>query len=88
MTLARSSFGETEGPLRTCEASSRSALIEERKREKTASPMSVRGIPSSKALTAVHLPVHFWPAKSRIFSTRGSPSESLTVNISAVISIK
>jgi len=35
----------------------------------------------------VHLPVPFWPAVSRIFSTSGVPSVSLNLRIAAVISI-
>ena len=45
--------------------------------EKTASPMRVTGWPRSRALMAVHLPVPFWPAESRIFSRMGVPSSSL-----------
>lgn len=35
------------------------------------------GVPASSALMAVHFPVPFWPAWSRILVTRGSPSSSL-----------
>ena len=48
--------------LATDEASAALALSpvsEERQRAKTASPMSVRGEPSSSAATTVHLPVPF-----------------------------
>lgn len=39
-------------------------------------PMSVKGIPLSRAEMAVHFPVPFCPAASLIFSTRGVPSVS------------
>ena len=69
-------------------ASSRCDLSAERQRAKTASPMRVTGMPCSSASMPVHLPVPFWPAVSRIFSTSGVPSASLNLRISAVISIK
>ena len=37
---------------------------------------------------AVHFPVPFWPAASRILVTRGSPSSSLYFRMLAVISIR
>ncbi len=40
-------------------------------------------MPRSRALTAVHLPVPFWPAVSRILSTRAVPSSSLKIMMSA-----
>ena len=58
-------------------ASTRSAFIAERQRANTASPMSVSGTPSSSAAMPVHLPVPFWPAVSRMFSTSAEPSLSL-----------
>jgi len=73
---------------RTLEASVRSALMEERQRAKTDSAIKVTGIPRSRALMAVHFPVPFCPAESRIFSRRGVPSSSLKYIISRVISIK
>lgn len=39
-------------------------------------PINVTGIPLSRAEMAVHFPVPFCPAESRIFSTRGDPSVS------------
>ena len=36
----------------------------------------------------VHLPVPFWPAVSRIFSTIGEPSVSLNARMSRVISMR
>ena len=62
--------------------------MDERYLENTASPIKVRGIPSSRATVAVHLPVPFWPAVSKILSTRYVPSFSLNLSISAVISIR
>jgi len=53
-----------------------------------ASAIRVTGMPRSRALTAVHLPVPFWPALSRIFSTRAVPSSSLKYMMSRVISIR
>jgi 6-phosphogluconate dehydrogenase len=40
------------------------------------------------ALIPVHFPVPFWPAVSKILSTKGSPSSSLKPRILVVISIK
>ena len=60
-----------------CAAATRSSLMAERQRAKTASPISVSGMPRSSAAMAVHLPVPFWPAVSRIRSTSGLPSSSL-----------
>ena len=39
-------------------------------------PMRVTGMPLSRAEMAVHFPVPFCPAESRIFSTKGFPSVS------------
>ena len=66
----------------------RSSFTAERQRANTASPMRVRGMPCCRASMAVHLPVPFWPAVSRIFSTIGSPSSSLKPRMSRVISIR
>ena len=49
----------TCGPFKALEASTLSAFMAERHLEKTASPIKVTGIPKSRALTAVHLPVPF-----------------------------
>lgn len=84
--LSPSNLGS--GPLRRPDARTRSSLREERQREKTASPMRVTGMPRSRALMAVHLPVPFWPAESRIFSRRGVPSSSLKYRMSRVISTR
>ena len=56
------------GPFKSLDALTRSSLSADRQRAKTASPIKVRGIPSSKAAIAVHLPVPFCPAVSRIWS--------------------
>lgn len=70
------------------EALVRWSLMADRHRESTASAIRVTGMPRSRAFTAVHLPVPFWPALSRIFSTRGVPSSSLKYMMSLVISIR
>ena len=70
------------------DARTRSSFKADKHRAKTASPMRVTGIPISSASMAVHLPVPFWPAESRIFSTMGTPSSSLKRRMSRVISIK
>ena len=46
--------------------------MDEIKRANTDSVIIVNGIPNSNALIDVHLPVPFWPAVSRIFSTKAS----------------
>ena len=51
---------------KTPAAVTRSAFMADRQRAKTASPIRVKGTPSSKAEMAVHLPVPFCPAVSRI----------------------
>ena len=76
------------GPRSFFEAAMRSSFIAEMQRAKTASPMSVIGMPNSAESITVHLPVPFWPAVSRIFSTSGSPSLSLKARISRVISMR
>lgn len=76
------------GPGMTLEALTRSSLMAERHRAKTASPIRVTGIPLSRASMAVHLPVPFWPALSRIFRTMGTPSVSLNLRMSRVISMR
>jgi hypothetical protein len=43
--------------------------------------ISVNGAPKSSALIPVHFPVPFWPAVSKILSTKGSPSSSLKPRI-------
>jgi len=58
-------------------AATLSSFMAERQRAKTASLIRVRGTPSSRAETLIHFPVPFWPAVSRILSTRGFPSSSL-----------
>ena len=63
-------------------------LIADRHLENTASPMSVRGTPWSRADVAVHLPVPFCPAVSRIYSTTVSPFSSLYPKMSLVISMR
>ena len=88
MNCSRSPSNLGVGPLRTVEAWARSDLSELRQRAKTASPMRVTGMPRSSALMAVHLPVPFWPAESRIFSTRALPSSSLKHITSRVISMR
>ena len=75
LTLSPVFFGV--GPCNIFDASTLSFLIAERHLEKTASPISVSGIPISSAVIAVHLPVPFCPAVSRILSTSGFPSVSL-----------
>ena len=60
-----------DGPFRIFEAATRSSLIAERQRAKTASAMVGAGTPMSRALVEVHLPVPFWPAVSRTTSTKG-----------------
>ncbi len=76
------------GPSSSLEARVRSSLSELRHLAKTASPMRVTGMPRSRALIAVHFPVPFWPAESRIFSTNGVPSSSLKRRTSRVISMR
>ena len=57
------------------------------KRANTDSVIIVKGIPNSKALIEVHLPVPFDPQCSKIFSTSASLSSSNLVKISPVISL-
>ena len=73
---------------KTLAASTRSSFMAERQRANTASPIRVRGTPSSRAAMPVHLPVPFWPAVSRMCSTRGEPSSSLKPRMSRVISMR
>lgn len=80
--------GSRSGPDKALEARIRSSLTADKHRAKTASPIKVTGVPKSKALMAVHFPVPFCPAASRILVTMGSPSSSLNRRISRVISIK
>ena len=47
------------GPFNSLEAFTRSCLIDEMKRANTDSVIIVKGIPNSKALIEVHLPVPF-----------------------------
>lgn len=51
-------------------------------------PMRVTGMPYSSAETAVHFPVPFCPALSRIFGNSSLPSVSRNLRILAVISIR
>lgn len=51
-------------------------------------PIKVTGVPYSKAEMAVHFPVPFCPALSRILGSRCVPSESLYLKMLAVISIR
>ena len=55
------------------EAATRSSFIALRLRATTASIMVGIGMPRSMAFCEVHLPVPFWPALSRMTSTRGLP---------------
>ena len=80
--------GSICGPPMTLDARTRSSLIDDRQRAKTASPMRVTGMPRSSALVAVHLPVPFCDAASRILVTRGTPSSSLYLRMVVVISIR
>ena len=57
------------GPLRILAALTRSSLRADMHRAKTASAMELAGMPMSRALVLVHLPVPFWPAVSRTLST-------------------
>ena len=84
----RSGASARLGPGRMAEAATRSALRADRQRENTASPISVTGMPRSRALRHVHLPVPFCPAVSRILSTSGDPSSSFLLKIWLVISIR
>jgi hypothetical protein len=52
-------------------AFTRSSFSADTQRAKTASAISVIGMPSSATFITVHLPVPFWPAVSRILSTSG-----------------
>ena len=56
--------------------------------ESWALPMRVTGTPYSRAEMAVHFPVPFCPALSRIFGSRCLPSASWNLRILAVISIR
>lgn len=80
--------GSRAGAAMILEARTRSSLMAERHRAKTASPMRVTGMPLSRASMAVHLPVPFWPAWSRILRTIGTPSVSLKRRMSRVIWIR
>src|ERR1017187_5475072 len=78
-----------DGPLSILDAATRSSLIAEMQRAKTASAIVGAGTPMSRALVDVHLPVPFWPAASRTTSTKGLfVTGSLCLRISAVISIR
>jgi aryl-alcohol dehydrogenase-like predicted oxidoreductase len=59
-----------DGPSNIADASTRSSFLDERYLANTASPIRVRGAPSSSATAAVHLPVPFSPAVSRILSIK------------------
>ena len=85
---AAASVAAPLGPERTLAAATRWDLSAERQRAKTASPMSVTGMPCSSASMPVHFPVPFCPAVSEIFSTSGVPSVSLCARMAAVISIR
>lgn len=50
--------------------------------------MRVTGVPYSSAEMAVHFPVPFWPALSRILGSRWVPSGSLYLRMLAVISMR
>ncbi len=54
----------------------------------TASAIRLTGWPSSNPYTAVHRPVPFWPAASRISSSVDVPSGDDVERMSAVISIR
>lgn len=51
-------------------------------------PIKVTGVPYSRAEMAVHFPVPFCPALSRILGSRCKPSESLYLRMLAVISMR
>lgn len=51
-------------------------------------PIKVTGVPYSRAEIAVHFPVPFCPALSRILGSRCEPSESLYLRMLAVISMR
>lgn len=51
-------------------------------------PIRVTGVPYSSAEIAVHFPVPFCPALSRILGSKCVPSESLYFKMLAVISIR
>ena len=76
------------GPCSSFDACTRSSFSAERHRANTLSPISVSGIPRSSAEIAVHFPVPFCPAVSRILSTIGAPSSSFFAKIVAEISIR
>ena len=58
------------GPVRIFDAATRASFIEEVTRASTAALIVDTTTPRSSALMIVHLPVPFWPALSRILSTR------------------
>ena len=85
----RSPVNRAAGPFSTFAAATRSFLIAEMQRAKTASAMVGAATPRSRADSVVHLPVPFCPALSRITSTSGCPvSGSLRARMSAVISMR
>lgn len=51
-------------------------------------PIKVTGVPYSRAEIAVHFPVPFCPALSRILGSKCVPSVSLYLRMLAVISIR
>ena len=73
---------------RIFDAAIRSSLMAESALAKTASLMSVRGIPRSKDVTEVHFPVPFCPAVSRMVSTIGTLSGFFAARISAVMEMR
>src|ERR1035438_4013608 len=78
-----------DGPLSILDAATRSSLIAEMQRAKTASAIVGAGTPMSRAVVDVHLPVPFSPSGSRTTSTKVLfVTGSLCLRISAVISIR
>ena len=80
----------TFGPLRTFAAATRSSFWADTQRAKTAAAIDAAGTPMSSAFLAVHLPVPFWPAVSRIESMSHLRlfAGSRCFSMSAVISMR
>ena len=80
----------TLGPLSCLAAKTRSSFCAEMQRAKTAAAIDAAGTPMSSAFLAVHLPVPFWPAVSRIESISHLRllAGSLCFRMSAVISMR
>src|SRR5690349_18313900 len=68
------------GPERIDEARTRSFLMAERQRAKTASPMRVTGMPLSRAETTVHFPVPFYSRAHNCCSIRKKEGEFVLIN--------